>query len=374
MAEAYWLEEQAPPIRSPRHEGRVDVAIVGGGVTGCACARVLAEAGLRVRLHEARGIATGASGRNGGFALCGGAARYDVARESYGREVAEALWRWTEESLDRIEHVAGDALRRTGSLRLAADPEEREEIRAEYEALRLDGFDCEWRDELPPPLAGRFQGAVFHPRDGSIQAARFTRRLAAAAAEAGAELREHDRISSLEELDAERVVLATDGYGRGLLPELDEAIWPARGQIVVSAPIEEELFSYPHYARQGFDYWQQLPDGRVLLGGFRDYSILDELTDEETTTPVIQDALVRFLAELIGYEPTIEHRWAGIFGLTQDFVPLVGPLPGRDGLWIAGGYSGHGNVMGFGCGELVARAILGRDEPLLRLFDPARFA
>jgi len=374
VAEAYWLEEQAPPIRSPRHEGRVDVAIVGGGVTGCACARVLAEAGLRVRLHEARGIATGASGRNGGFALCGGAARYDVARESYGREVAEALWRWTEESLDRIEHLAGDALRRTGSLRLAADPEEREEIRAEYEALRLDGFDCEWRDELPPPLAGRFQGAVFHPRDGSIQPARFTRRLAAAAAEAGAELREHDRISSLEELDAERVVLATDGYGRGLLPELDEAIWPARGQIVVSAPIEEELFSYPHYARQGFDYWQQLPDGRVLLGGFRDYSILDELTDEETTTPVIQDALVRFLAELIGYEPTIEHRWAGIFGLTQDFVPLVGPLPGRDGLWIAGGYSGHGNVMGFGCGELVARAILGRDEPLLRLFDPARFA
>ena len=58
----------------------------------------------------------------------------------------------------------------------------------------------------------------------------------------------------------------------------------------------------------------------------------------------------------------------------QDFVPRVGPLPGRDGLWIAGGYSGHGNVMGFGCGELVARAILGRDEPLLRLFDPARFA
>jgi glycine/D-amino acid oxidase-like deaminating enzyme len=374
VAEAYWLEEQAPPIRSPRHEGRVDVAIVGGGVTGCACARVLAEAGLRVRLHEARAIATGASGRNGGFALRGGAARYVVSRESYGADVTRTLWRWTEEALDRMERLAGDALRRTGSLRLAADPEERDEIREDYEALRADGFDCEWRDELPPPLAGRFEGAVFHPRDGSIQPARFTRRLAAAAAEAGAEVREHDRVTSLEELDADRVVIATDGYGRGLVPALDETIWPARGQIVVSAPIEEELFAFPHYARQGFDYWQQLSDGRVLLGGFRDYSILDELTDDEVTTPVIQDALERFLAELVGYEPTIEHRWAGIFGLTQDLVPLVGRVPELDGVWIAAGYSGHGNVMGFSCGELVADALLGRTHPLLELFRPARFA
>ena len=374
MAEAYWLEEQAPPIRSPRHEGRVDVAIVGGGVTGCACARVLAEAGLRVRLHEARAIATGASGRNGGFALRGGAARYVVSRESYGADVTRTLWLWTEEALDRMERLAGDALRRTGSLRLAADPEERDEIREDYEALRADGFDCEWRDELPPPLAGRFEGAVFHPRDGSIQPARFTHRLAAAAAKAGAELREHDRVTSLEELDADRIVIATDGYGRGLVPALDETIWPARGQIVVSAPIDEKLFAFPHYARQGFDYWQQLPDGRVLLGGFRDYSILDELTDDEVTTPVIQDALERFLAELVGYEPTIEHRWAGIFGLTQDLVPLVGPVPELDGVWIAAGYSGHGNVMGFGCGELVADALLGRMHPLLELFRPARFA
>jgi gamma-glutamylputrescine oxidase len=374
VAEAYWLEEQGPPLRSPRLDGRVDVAIVGGGVTGCACARVLAEAGLRVRVHEARAIASGASGRNGGFALRGGAARYDVARESYGPEATQALWRWTEAAQDRIEALAGDAFRRTGSLRLAADPDEHDEIRGEFETLQVDGFQCEWHDELAPPLAGRFHGAVFHPRDGSVQPARFTRLLAAAAAEAGAELREYDRVASPSDLDAEHVVIATDGYGRGLDPLLDEAIWPARGQIVVTAPIEQEVFACPHYARQGFDYWQQLADGRILLGGFRDYSILDELTDEETITPVIQEALERFLADLLGYEPTIEHRWAGIFGLTQDLVPLVGRLPGRDRVWTAGGYSGHGNVMGFACGELVAHAILGRPEPMLELFRPDRFA
>ena len=101
MTGPYWLED-APQARADRRvEGPVDVAVVGGGVTGCACARVLAEAGLKVRLHEARQIAGGASGRNGGFALRGGAAPYDVSVEAIGRERSAAYWRRTEEALDR---------------------------------------------------------------------------------------------------------------------------------------------------------------------------------------------------------------------------------------------------------------------------------
>ena len=58
------------------------MVVVGGGVTGCSCALTLAERGVRVRLYEAREIAGGASGRNGGFALRGAAAPYDAARAS----------------------------------------------------------------------------------------------------------------------------------------------------------------------------------------------------------------------------------------------------------------------------------------------------
>lgn len=64
------------------------MAIVGGGVTGCACALTVAQAGKRVRLVEAREIAGGASGRNGGFALRGSAQAYDVARRELGTEHA----------------------------------------------------------------------------------------------------------------------------------------------------------------------------------------------------------------------------------------------------------------------------------------------
>jgi gamma-glutamylputrescine oxidase len=366
----FWLEESNPSVEG-RQLDRVDVAVIGAGITGCACAHVLARAGQAVRVYDARGIGEGASGRNGGFALRGAAARYDVARETYGADAARELWLRTEQALDRLESVAGDAFRRTGSLRLAADGEERVEIRAEYEALHEDGFAAEWRDELPH-LRPDFRGAIFHPSDGAVQPARFVQRLADLAADAGVAFAEHHHIGSLDELDAEQIVIATDGSGRGLLPELDDALWPARGQVIATEPLSERLFDCPHYARHGFDYWQQLPSGRIVLGGFRDFSILSEMTDDEVTTPVIQEALDAFLVELLGELPRVEHRWAGIFGLTQDLLPLVGPVPGRDGTWVAAGYSGHGNVLGFLCGKLVAGAILGQADPLLDLFDPAR--
>jgi gamma-glutamylputrescine oxidase len=366
----FWLEQSRPAVTSPDLD-HVDIAVIGAGITGCACAAALARAGKRVRVYDARGVGEGASGRNGGFALRGAAARYDVARETYGADAARDLWRRTEGAVDRLESLAGNAFRRTGSLRLAADAEERVEIEGEYEALREDGFAVEWRDELPH-LRPDFRGAIFHPPDGAVQPAGFVQRLADSAAEAGVAFAEHHRIESLDDVGAEQVVIATDGSGRGLLPELDEALWPARGQVIATMPLDEQLFECPHYARHGFDYWQQLGDGRIVLGGFRDFSILTEMTDDETTTEPIQKALEAFLEELLGEVPEITHRWAGIFGLTQDLLPLVGPVPGHDGVWVAAGYSGHGNVFGLLCGELVAEAVVGRDDPLLQLFSPAR--
>ena len=152
----------APALVSRPLSGVADVEIVGGGVTGISCALTLAQAGKRVRLHEARAVASGASGRNGGFALRGGAMAYDSACEWLGREQAADYWRLTEAYVGRMGKLGGGAFRRTGSLRLAGD-DEREDLRAEYETLREDGFAAEWRDELPEPLAGRFPGALSTP-------------------------------------------------------------------------------------------------------------------------------------------------------------------------------------------------------------------
>jgi glycine/D-amino acid oxidase-like deaminating enzyme len=371
VADSYWLAEPAPTPASRPLGGTADIAIVGGGITGCSCALTLARAGRKVRLHEARAIASGASGRNGGFALRGGAMPYDSAREWLGAELAVEYWRLTEAYVDRMVELGGDAIRRTGSLRLAGD-DERDELHAEYEALREDGFAAEWRDELAAPLAGRFPGALFHPDDAVLQPARLVRRLAAAAAEAGAEIREHDRVSDLGGLDAHTVVVATDGYPSGLLGELEGLIIPTRGQMIATEPLPELLFPMPHYGRHGYDYWHQDEEGRLLVGGFRDVDLESEFTASEETTPRIQAALEDFVTQLLGQAPVVTHRWAGVFGLVPDLMPVVGPVPGREGLWTAGGYSGHGNVLGLMCGDLVARAILGEPHALLEPMSPAR--
>src|SRR5688572_3365197 len=367
-----WLDEPTEPLPRVVLDGNADVAVVGGGITGSACALALAEAGKRVRLFEAREISGGASGRNGGFALRGGAAPYPVLVDSIGADATASLWRWTEAELAALGTLAGDALRYTGSLRLAADEEEREELREEYDALVAAGFAAEWCEDLPPPLAGRYPAALFHPPDGVLQPARLVRRLARRAAEAGVEIREHTRVASIDAAGADVVVVATDGYPSGLLGELEGLIVPTRGQIVATEPVEEMLFAIPHYGRHGFDYWHQREDGRIVAGGFRDVSLDTEFTDEEVTTPVVQSALERFVEEHVGRPLRIDYRWAGIFGMVFDFLPVIGPVPGDDRVWMAGGYSGHGNVLGFASGRLVARAILGDRDPLLDLFEPSR--
>jgi len=289
-----------------------------------------------------------------------------------GASQARLLWQLSEGALGAMGALAGDDLRRTGSLRLAVDEDERSELETELELLHDDGFEAGWLDRLPPPIDRLFVGALVHPHDATIHPARWVRRLAGEAVDAGVEIVEGSHVV-LEELDAEAIVIAADGLTSDLLPELSRTVVPVRGQMLATAPLAARLFDRPHYARQGFDYWQQLPDGRLVVGGKRDLAFETEFTDVDGTTPFVQAALEVFAAELVGGTlPDVTHRWAGIWGETPDGRPLAGPVPGRPGVWVAGGYSGHGNVLGFACGELVARAIAGESPPELALFDPAR--
>jgi folate-dependent tRNA-U54 methylase TrmFO/GidA len=95
-----WLKEPHDGLPRSCSEGRAEVVVIGRGVTGCSCALTLAEHGVRVRLYDAREIAGGASGRNGGFAPRGAAVPYDGARRDLGDERARQLMELTERSLD----------------------------------------------------------------------------------------------------------------------------------------------------------------------------------------------------------------------------------------------------------------------------------
>jgi hypothetical protein len=96
------------------------------------------------------------------------------------------------------------------------------------------------------------------------------------------------------------------------------------------------------------------------------------MTNEETTTEPIQQALDAFLVELLGEMPEVTHRWADIFGVTQNLLPLVGRLPGRDRVWSPPDTPATATCSASCAASSSLRPMLGGDDPLLELFSPSR--
>ena len=243
----------------------------------------------------------------------------------------------------------------------------------EYDALVAAGFAAEWIESFEPPLEGRFTAALRHVPDGVLQPARWVRRLAGLAAEAGVEIREHERVASLEELGGATVIVCTDGYPSGLLGPIEGLIIPTRGQVIATEPVPERFFEVPHYGRHGFDYWHQAEDGRVVAGGFRDVSFESEFTADEQLTEPVQMALHAFVNGLLGRELRVDYAWAGIFGMVMDFLPVVGRVPGSTTSGLQAATRATATCSASPAASW-SRGHAREDEPLLPQFDPGAAA
>jgi len=380
----FWLDaayEPRPPLEG---DLEAEACVVGGGVGGLSCARRLAEHGIDTVLLEAGTVAGGASGRNGGFLITGTAAFYNDAREQYGVERARAMYAATLDAQREIvalaeELGAGDALRQVGLLRLAVSEDEAEHVRDHAAALRADGFPGEVveREELPPALRRTGLVGCLTDHDCALHPARWYRLLADAAEDAGARIHEHSAVhgpvpapregplvTDTGTIGARHVVVAADGALPALVPEYAGRVRSRRLHMVATEPLPPAIETMV-YARWGFEYLQQRPDGRILVGGFSDVDAESSYTDSDEGSPLIWERVEAYLREELGVEPAISHRWAGVVGYSDDSLPYVGEVPGRRGLYVSGGYSGVGNVPGFMCGRDIADAIAGRPpEPL----------
>lgn len=354
VTEVAWdglTEAPAPTLRAPDDGTRADLVVVGLGASGLAACRHAAARGADVVGLDAHGLAAGAAGRNGGFLLVGGARFHHDAVAAWGRRTAVALHRASVAELERTladleAHAPHALVSREGSLRIAHDPAEADDVTAQLAAMRADGLAVE-------PYDGPEGVGLVLPRDAACNPVARARHLATAALRAGARLHAPAEVADLGadgvtlasggRVAAARVVVAVDGGLERLLPELAGRVRTTRLQMCATAPDAEVRLSRPIYRRWGYDYVQQAPGGEVLIGGGRDVGGDDEWDAPPVPTTVVQDHLDRELARL-GVTAPVTHRWAARAAFTDDRLPVLAEV--RPSVVVAGAYSGHGNLLG----------------------------
>lgn len=365
MNEPVWDDHPWPGLAPLRGEYDVDLCVVGLGGSGLAAVGEALAQGRSVAGVDAGAVAGGAAGRNGGFLLAGLAVGHHRAVTLLGRSLAARLYQMTLDELDRMASTTPDAIRRTGSLRIAGSPEEAEDCAQHADALAADGFAVE-------AYEGPEGTGLLFPRDGAMQPLLRCRLLARAATSGGAILAEHTKATEIGEArvltpDAEircrGVVVAVDGGLERVVPALAGEVRTARLQMLATEPTDEVTFKRPVYARWGYDYWQQLPDGRVTLGGQRDHFAEDEWTANGDPSAPVQAALDHLLRDRLGVRRArVTARWAAPAGFRQNGVlPVCRAV--ADNVWAVGGYSGTGNVVGALYGRAAARLALGIPLP-----------
>lgn len=372
MNQPVWEDNDWRPL--PRLEGpvRADVCVIGLGGSGLAAMEELGALGVSAVGVEGRAVGAGAAGRNGGFVLAGLAKFFNETVAQLGEATASALYRQTAREIQRQAEELPEIIHLTGSLRIAADAEEKADCARHLAALRYCGFPAE-------PYTGPEGEGILLPTDGVMQPLRRVRAIARKLRQRDALIYEESPVRKIVPgsvvtdkgtIFCDTVIVAVDGGLEAIFPELAGRVRTARLQMLATAPAPEVDFPRPVYWRHGYEYWQQLPDKSIALGGFRDRGGEAEWTQAGEPGEVVQGLLEKFLREHLRVKVPVTHRWAAPVAYTTDGLPVLEQV--REKTWAVGGYCGTGNIVGALCARAAARLACGEPSDWAALLETAR--
>jgi gamma-glutamylputrescine oxidase len=381
--EAVLWQEQAtfPDVPASPPPPAADYVVVGAGYAGLSCARDLARAGRSVAVLDAHTVGWGASSRNGGMVIPELKAGPAALARAYGH-LGRRMYDEVNEAFDHVEDlITGESIDcdyvRTGQLYLA---------HAERVVPSLMAMAREHGDELgesvrfvPREALGDEVGSTAYAaglvmeRTGGLHPARFHAGLLRLALGAGASVHPTTPATAIDRrggdragfrvattrgaVDAGAVVVCTNAYADGLLPELRRRVLPVGSFIIATEVLGPDLArSVSPRDRMLVDsknflfYWRLTPDRRLLFGGRRSLA--------SSTIPQARDflygSMLRIHPRLAGTR--IDRAWGGNVAVTLDRLPHIGRL---DGAWYLAGCNGSGVALNTWLGARMARHLLG---------------
>ena len=357
-----------------------DVAVVGGGIVGCAVALAARRRGLSVALLERGRICGEASSAAGGL-IC---AQYDADHDT-------PLFRLRVDGRDAfpefaqlIEELSGldVGFSRGPTIGLARTDQQRHlllarvdwQLKAGLQVEFLEPDEARRREPLLPP---DITGAALFP-DGQVDNQRWPPIVHRALLAAGVDIHEGADVLDVSggvnpqvrtvggTLSADQIVLATGAWLRDLLPWIP--IVPSKGHMLAFDAPHLRLGHILHVPGASL---VQRSDGRLLIGATKERAGFDR----RLRAGAVQEMLNRALATVPALAAcSLSAIWTGFRPEPEDGLPLIGRAPGS-GLFLATGHHTHGITMSWHTGRIIARLLTGHDPAYpIHPFSPARLA
>jgi sarcosine oxidase len=363
-------------------EQRAEVAVIGGGYTGCSAALHLAEQGVDVTLLEAVEPGFGASGRNGGQVIPSFKLDADELARRHGDVQAETLLDIVGGSADVVYSLVDRyridcEARKVGWIQAASSPGALASACRRASLWRQRGAAVTELDaEAVSRLTGTnaYLGGWIDHRAGQIHPLSYCRGLARAAVAAGARLHRSSPVASIERsgtgwrlttlggsVSAERVIIATNGYTDSLWPGLRQSVVPLHSVQVATEPLPASLRSEilpggRPVADMGriVTYFRLDRDGRLVMGT-RGPS-RDELREHDTRG--LRAAARKLFPQLRAVD--FQFEWTGRVAMTADHLPHLHELD--RGVYAGLGYNGRGIAMATVMGRALAQRAMGKGD------------
>lgn len=359
----------------------VDIIIAGSGLGGLWSAYYLKKRApeLQVLVIDKGIVPTGASTRNAGFACFGSVTELLEDAQLMGEDRMLELVQMRFEGLSRLkktfkkneigyEHSGGYEL--IGDKQFAGKNEIREVIGYLNKLLsQVTNNQATFRlaDDRIRDFGFRNTRHLVHNKfEGQLHSGNLMQALAAKVQAMGTRIMSGVELKRTETsgqkilcytnhdaiLTTNQLLLCTNAFTNELLPGIE--MTANRGQVLVTSPISSLPFKGSFHYDEGYYYFRNLGD-RVLAGGARNTAFEEEKTADFMITDRIQNELERFLTEVVlpHQHFTIDYRWSGIMGMSNDKFPVIKEL--QPNIFCAVGMGGIGVALAPVIGERVAK-------------------